>query len=122
MAVEKLICRTGELVFPDFKYTGHYYRYDTEMRIFHIQYEYWYDGVLFLFGNFLGKGLALVEVETGAFAVSSQELPGSLSVEKAIEIFKKKLLKSGLTVHEVVRNFKNHNLDLELWLVNSLII
>lgn len=44
------------------------------------------------------------------------------TVKMLIEKFKEKLKKSGKSIHEVIQTFKSNNLDLELWLINSLTI
>lgn len=120
MVVEKLIPKKEDYLFARFTYfTEKLYRYGDSSRVFSSRYEYWYDGVKFLIGNFPGESLGLLEVETGAFAVMPQEVKKP-SAETLIEAFKKKLQKSGKSIREVIQTFKGNNLDLELWVINSL--
>ena len=44
------------------------------------------------------------------------------TAERLIKKFKEKLFNRGVSIHEVIRDFKLRNLDLELWLINTLII
>lgn len=90
--------------------------------MFHSRYEYWYDGRMFLIGRFDAKDLTMVEVETGFYAVRQQEFQRKPTIEMILNKFKEKLAKSGKTIHEVIRVCKSNNLDLELWLINSLTI
>lgn len=124
MVVEKLIKRSGKYEFPQFCYENkRQYRYDTNYpRVFHSEYEYWYDGRLLLIGGFSANDLVMVDVETGSQAVTQQDFQGKPTVKMLIEKFKGKVKQSGKTIHEVVRDFKSNNLDLELWLINSLTI
>lgn len=123
MVVEKLIPKKGEYIFPAFIFiTSKEYRYHpNQQRVFHFQYEYWYDGRLFLVGHFKGEKLSLMDVETCSFAVGPAEL-AKPTAKTLIEKFKDKVQMSGKTIHEVAQNFKNLNLDLELWVVKSLIV
>lgn len=124
MVVEKLIPKKEVYEFPQFVYESYTtYRYSSDyMRIFHSRYEYWYDGRLFLIGGFNASELSMVEVETGALAVGQQDFQRKPTVKMLIEKFKEKLKKSGKSIHEVIQTFKSNNLDLELWLINSLTI
>lgn len=124
MVIEKLIKKSGEYEFRQRRYEGQrQYRYVTDSpRVFHSRYEYWYDGRMFLIGRFDTKDLAMVEVETGVHAVIQQEFQRKPTIEMILNMFKEKLAKSGKTIHEVIRDCKSNNLDLELWLINSLII
>lgn len=126
MDVEKLIPKTGEYVFPNIYFDwGGGYRYcylEDYPRIFHFQYEYWYDGRFFLLGNFDGKNMSLVDVETGAITVDSGEFKKQPSVKQIIQKLKDKLQDRGSSIHEVVRDFKCKNLDVETWLISSLSI
>lgn len=118
MAIEKLIPKKEVYIFPRITYvTSKGYHYVGEGRPFHSQYEYWYDGVKMLIGRFKGGGLGLIEVETYAWAVQPDA-----KVDELIALFKEKVQKSGKTIHEVIRDYKSNNLDLELWLVNTLTI
>ena len=120
MVIEVLTRKKEETSFPMMDYSGPRYRYTTECRVFYSTHEYRYDGVTFLFGHFKGCGSSLIEKETGAYAVVPQELHTS-TVDEAVLVFKKKLGISGLSVHEVVRNFKAKNLDIDLWEISLLI-
>lgn len=124
MVVENLVQKEGTYEFPQFAYESKTtYRYTTDFpRVFHSRYEYWYDGRLFLIGSFNEKDLIMVDAETGVFAVHSQDFQRNPTIKMLLDKFKEKIFKSGKSIHEVVRNFKSNNLDLELWLVNSLII
>lgn len=124
MVVENLIKKKGKYEFEPFLYGNNitYRYYSGSSRVFHSEYEYWYDGRLLLIGAFYLEELAMIDAETGATAVTRQDFQRKPTVKMLIEKFKEKLERSGKTVHEVVRNFKSNNLDLELWLINSLII
>ena len=124
MVIEKLIKIGGKYEFPQFCYGyKRHYRYAmNHLRVFHSEYEYWYDGRLFLIGGFSANDLVMVDVETGSQAVTQQDFQGKPTVKMLIEKFKDKVKHSGKTIHEVVRDFKSNNLDLELWLINSLTI
>lgn len=124
MVIEKLIKKSGEYEFQQRRYEGQFhYRYATDYpRVFHSRYEYWYDGRLFLIGGFYANDLAMIEVETGSHAVTQQDFQRKPTIEMILNKFKEKLAKSGKTIHEVIRDFKSNSLDLELWLINSLII
>ena len=125
MVIEELIEKKEDYVFPQLRYerpSG--YHYDTEnTRVFHSRYEYWYDGRKFLIGCFCQSEIVMIEVETFSLAVSQRDFPnGTKDIGMIIAKFKDKLLRAGKSIHEVVRVFKSNNLDLELWLVNSLVI
>lgn len=123
MVVEKLTPSKGQYYFPKFVYqTSKLYRYSTDCpRVFYILHTYWYDGRKFFVGYFKkSEGIYLIDVETGAFAVNPQDISDPRSVELLIKKFKEKLKKAGMPIHEVVRIFKSNNIDLELWLINSL--
>lgn len=125
MVIEELIEKKEDYVFPQLRYEhSSRYRYDTEnTRVFHSRYEYWCDGRKFLIGSFCQNELVMIEVETFSLAVSRGDFPdGTKDIGMIIAKFKNKLLRSGKSIHEVVRIFKSNNLDLELWLVNSLVI
>lgn len=64
----------------------------------------------------------MIEAETGALATGQQDFQKKPTVKMLIEKFKEKLKKSGKSIHEVIQTFKSNNLDLELWLINSLTI
>lgn len=120
MVIEKLIPKKEVYQFPSICYpycTFTAFRYTPNIRKFYSQYEYWYDGRKFLIGKFKGEGLGLIDVETTAWAVQPTATVGEL-----IESFKQKVQRSGKTIHEVVLNYKKQNLDLDLWLINSLSI
>ena len=125
MAIETVTFKREHHSFPTI---GHLkdgrYRYSTDcVNTFHSLCEYTYDGVLFLWGYFNKGMMCLINVETGAYAVASEELATrSSTFATAIDLFKGKVQKSGLTIQEVVRNFKSKNLDLPLWEVSSLIV
>lgn len=125
---EKLILKEGTYEFPEvIPLYDKIWMYSQEStKVFTVRYEYWYDGRLFLlgsFGQFSGGSLSLIEAETGAIAVSPLDFTGGrVSVERIIKKFKEKLKKSGITIGEVTREYKNNNLVSELWLINSLII
>lgn len=119
---ELFIEEHGEICFPDFydvrdgfKSIG--YRFSNCCRIFPYEWKFIYDGVVFI-----GGPLGMTEVTTGFNGVMSSEIKGKITFEKCLEIFKRKLRDSGKTIHEVVQDCKNRNLDLETWLINSLII
>lgn len=122
MVIEKLFLANEIYSFPLLYVEGRNYRCSDSSRTFYSQYEYWYDGRLFLIGSFSSNELVMVDKETGASAVTQQDFQRKPSVWMLIKKFKEKLEKSGKTIHEVIRDYKNCNLDLELWLVNSLII
>lgn len=125
MAVEKLISKEERYELPQFLYEGQRkYRYAPNYpRVFYSRHEYWYDGRLFLIGSFESMGaFVMVEVETGAQAVTGQDFQGKPTVKMILDKFKEKLFKSGKTIHEVIQDYKSNNLDLELWLINSLTI
>lgn len=125
---EKLILKEGTYEFPEvIPLYDKIWMYSQEYtKVFTVRYEYWYDGRLFLLGSFdqfSGGSLSLIEAETGAIAVSPLDFTGGrVSVERIIKKFKEKLKKSGITIGEVTREYKNNNLVSELWLINSLII
>lgn len=125
---EKLILKGGTYEFPAvIPLYDKIWMYSQEStKVFTVRYEYWYDGRLFLLGSFdqfSGGSLSLIEAETGAIAVSPLDFTGGrVSVERIIKKFKEKLKKSGITIGEVTREYKNNNLVSELWLINSLII
>lgn len=125
---EKLIIKEGTYEFPEvIPLYDKIWMYSQEYtKVFTVRYEYWYDGRLFLLGSFdqfSGGSLSLIEAETGAIAVSPLDFTGGrVSVERIIKKFKEKLKKSGITIGEVTREYKNNNLVSELWLINSLII
>lgn len=125
---EKLIFKEGTYEFPAvIPLYDKIWMYSQEStKVFTVRYEYWYDGRLFLLGSFdqfSGGSLSLIEAETGAIAVSPLDFTGGrVSVERIIKKFKEKLKKSGITIGEVTREYKNNNLVSELWLINSLII
>lgn len=124
MVVENLIKKTGKYEFEPFLYGNNlaYRYYADSLRVFHSEYEYWYDGRLLLIGTFYPNELVMIDAETGATAATRQDFQRKPTVKMLIEKFKEKLERSGKTVHEVIRNFKSNNLDLELWLINSFII
>ena len=124
MVVEKLISKEGRYEFPQFIYESQKeYRYAPNYpRVFYSRYEYWYDGRLFLIGSFYANDFIMIEVETGSQAVTGQDFQRKPTVKMILEKFKEKLVKSGKTIHEAIRDFKSNNLDLELWLINSLTI
>lgn len=125
MVIEKLISKEGRYEFPQFIYESQRkYRYAPNYpKVFYSRYEYWYDGRLFLIGSFeYIADFVMVEVETGSGAVTGQDFQRKPTVKKILEKFKEKLAKSGKTIHEVIQDFKSNNLDLELWLINSLTI
>lgn len=99
------------------------YRCADYSRVFHAKYEYWYDGAKFLIGIFEGeKYLTLIERETFATGACYADLNKKPTAELLIKKFKEKLSNKGVSIHEVIRDFKLRNLDLELWLINTLII
>lgn len=122
MVVEKLIPKTGKCEFPEIIFEwGGQYRYGNCPRTFHIQYEYWYDGRLFLLGYFDNRLIpSLVEVETGAYVVGEWEFKKYPGVKQIIKKFKENLQNHGGNIHESVRDFKCKNLDVETWLISSL--
>lgn len=124
MVVENLVQKEGTYEFPQFSYVAlTSYRYIMGCpRVFHSRYEYRYDGRLLLIGSFNEKDLIMVDAETGAVAVHSQDFQRNPTIKMLLDKFKEKIFKSGKSIHEVVRNFKSNNLDLELWLVNLLVI
>lgn len=124
MVVEKLISKEGRYELPQFIYESQRkYRYAPNYpKVFYSGYEYWYDGRLFLIGSFYANDFVMVEVETGALVAGQQDFQRKPTVKILIEKFKEKLKKSGKSIHEVIRDFKSNNLDLELWLINSLTI
>lgn len=123
MVIERLIQKKQNVNLLQTIYEGGWsYRYADYSRTFHSKYEYWYDGRLFLIGGFGEKDLVIVERETGVLAVTSQDFQRKPTVREVIDKFKEKVRLSGVTIHEVVRKYKSNNLDLELWLINSLII
>lgn len=124
MVVERLIKKKGEYTFLQFDYINQrQYHYSTDyLRTFSSSYEYWYDGRLFLIGSFHANVFAMIEAETGSFAVTEQDFQKKPTVRMLLDKFKEKLVKSGKTVHEVIRDFKSNNLDLELWLIKLLTI
>lgn len=121
MAIEKLIPKKEEYQFPSicYPYNLKTFRHTSEVRVFYSQYEYWYDGRKFLIGKFKSGNLGLIDVETYAWAVFPD---AKATKEDLIRLFKRKVDTSGKTIHEVVREYKKNNLDLELWLINSLSI
>ena len=114
MVIDKLIPKKARLEIPRFM------SYNT--RVFNVRYEYWYDERLFLIGKFEKEHyLCMLEPETFSLAVTPSDfLKEQPTVEKVISLFKDKLKRSRLTIHEVVRNFKDRNLGIELWVINSL--
>lgn len=124
MVVEKLISKEGRYELPQIIYESETtYRYYSDYpRVFYSRHEYWYDGRLFLIGSFYANDFVMIDVETGALAAGQQDFQRKPTVKMLIEKFKEKLAKSGKTIHEVIRDFKSNNLDLELWLINSLTI
>lgn len=125
MVIEKLISKEERYELPQLIYESQMkHRYAPNYsRVFYSRYEYWYDGRLFLIGSFeYIDDFVMVEVETGSQAVTGQDFQRKSTVKMILEKFKEKLAKSGKTIHEVIRDFKSNNLDLELWLINSLII
>ena len=64
----------------------------------------------------------MIEVESGAFVAKKDFIDGKCTVEKLIAHFKQQLQNSGFTIHEVIRNFKLRNLNIEAWEVNFLIV
>ena len=116
MVIEKLIPKKEVYQFPSiYCYDITKFRYTSNVRVFYSQYEYWYDGRKLLIGKFKGGGLGLIDVETYAWAVQPEA-----TVEELINVFKQKVEKSGKTIHEVALDYKKLNLDLDLWLINSL--
>lgn len=124
MVVEKLLPKEGRYEFPQFIYESKTtYRYYSDYpRVFYSRYEYWYDGRLLLIGTFNPNELVMIDAETGALVAGQQDFQRKPTVKMLIEKFKEKLKKSGKSIHEVVQTFKSNNLDLELWLINSLTI
>lgn len=125
MVVEKLIPKEEIYELPQLIYEGQRkHRYAPNYpKVFYSRYEYWYDGRLFLIGSFESIGaFVMIEVETGSQAVTSQDFQRKPTVKMILDKFKEKLAKSGKTIHEVIQDFKSNNLDLELWLINSLTI
>lgn len=121
--MEKLIRKSGKKEFPlcvsvSASIENSYRVLPNTMRTFIYQYEYYFDGRVFLFGHFEGQDRhTLIESETGASAVKNK---GFSTPQLAIAEFKRLLGLSGKTIHEVIRDFKNRNVDLETWLINSL--
>ena len=117
MVIDKLIPKKETYQFPSIFYPVNIrtFRYSPTTRVFYSQYEYWYDGRKFLIGKFKGEPMGLIDVETYAWAV----FPGA-SAEGLIEQFKQKVQTAGKTIHEVVREYKNRNLDLEVWEISAL--
>ena len=119
MVVEKLIKQSGEYDLPETIFLGA----SIGPRIFYHKWIYYYDGAKFLIGSFdNGKKLSIVEVTTGLTAVGFYELSGKTTTDKLISLFKEKLRASCVSIHQVIARAKGENLDIDLWLVNSLIV
>lgn len=123
--VEKLIEEVGELIVPTCTFTSEGYR-NIGLRVFRYQWVYWYDGAKFLIGERSDSvGLYLVEVSTGAYAVSPDDLKGKTTCEKLIKCFHEKLRRAknehGRDIHQVIAHYRSKNLDLETWQINFLI-
>lgn len=110
MYVEKLVRVKGKEI-REFPHLG-------SIEGFHIKYELWFDERLFLIGNYQNERLKLIDAETGGLGASGDEFPRKPSIESLIELFRQKVRKSGVTIHEVVRDFKLKNNITELWFTN----
>lgn len=123
MVVEKLIPKKEVWALPQCIYKSKTaYRYADYPRMFYAEYEYWYEERLFLIGSFDVGCPIMVDAETGAYAVQPLDFHKKPTIKMILDKFKEKVLRSSKSIHEVVQSFKSNNLDLELWLVNSLII
>lgn len=125
MVIDKLIPKKDRLEFPRFMdfHESKTYRQSANTRVFNVKYEYWYDERLFLIGKFEEEHyLCMLEPETFSLAVASSDFLKEPTVGQVIALFRDKLKRSRLTIHEVIRNFKARNLDIELWEINSLLL
>lgn len=122
--VEKLEQENGSYFVRDVEYfKDNRYIYQPHGRVLNYTHRYWYDGVCFLIGGYFStKPEVMIEVESGAFVANKDFIDGKCIVEKLIAHFKQQLQNSGLTIHEVIRNFKLRNLNIEAWEVNFLIV
>ena len=125
MDVEKFIEEKGvfpvRLVCPIYE-KGNYvgYRYlnnEDNVEMHPYDWRYIYDGVEFIGGSF-----GMAELSTCFSAVNTVEIKGKVTANKVIAKFKEKVSKCGRSVPAVVRDTRIKNLDLETWLINSLII
>ena len=118
MVKERLIPKKATYQFPSIRYEGGLsYRITSNTRTFYSTHEYWYDDRKFLLGKFQNSGIGLIDVGTYAWAVQP-----NTDKNEFVAVFKKKLQTSGKTIHEVVRDYLKGNLDIELWVLNSLSI
>lgn len=121
MDVEKLIPKREKVELP---YLGSRYWRNDNLHVWevYLKYEYLYGGRLFLIGTLEGsKAFYMFELETGAVAVSPNDFQKKPTVKMLIDKFKEKLRRSGKSIHEVIRDYKNNNSDLGLWLIDLLI-
>lgn len=86
-----------------------------DVRFEHYTFKLIYDDVLFYGGDF-----GLVESETTSTAVFKMEVSGKVTPEKCLKLLEAKLKSCGKTIHEVKREHKLKNLNLELWLTELL--
>lgn len=98
------------------KYIGYRY-HDGNVKVQPYDWRYIYDGVEFIGGRF-----GMIEIATCFSAVNTAEIKGKVTADKVIAKFKEKVSRCGRSVPAVVRDTRIKNLDLETWLINSLII
>lgn len=96
------------------------YHISNQIRLFNVVGVYWYDGAKFYIGSFNGN-YAETLLEATTFMTASFPLTGHRTPGVLIKQFKANLDKYQMTIHEVIRNAKLRNLDLEAW-QNFLII
>lgn len=117
---EILLKERGTIQFPEPVYetsTSPLYRFTDKVKEFSYEWKYIYDGAIFVSGSF-----GMREITTGMPVASVYEISGQITSKKCIAIFKDKLLRDSRNIHEVIRDCKNRNLDIDLWLINSVII
>lgn len=125
MDVEKFILEKGvfpvRLVCPIYEkglYVGYRYPNDNEnVDLRPYDWRYIYDGFEFIGGSF-----GMTELSTCFNAVNSDEVKGKVTADKVIKKLKEKLSKCNRSLSVVIRDTRSKNLDLETWLISSLII
>lgn len=96
----------------------------NETVTFIASWEYYYEGTMFYIGhNAFEKTLSMLEPTSMAYAVLTTD--GSYrKPQEVIEKFRQKLRtdKRGRNIYEVIRDYKNNNVETNLCLVNLLIM